>query len=61
MGCLGVRTDDGRSFVDYGCILGSDSCGFGECLAVASNVSSLRPNKADEVVDSSHFVLRYLK
>ena len=58
---LGARTDDGRSAVVYGCIVGPDSYGIGERLAVAGDVSSLRPNKANEVVDGSRFVIRDLK
>ena len=53
--------DDGRSVVVYSCIVGPKSCGIGERLAVVSNVSSLRPNKANEVVDGSRFVKRDLK
>ena len=53
--------DDGRSVVVNFCIVGPDSCGIGGCLAIASDVSSLRPDKAIEVVDGSCFVLRDLK
>ena len=61
LGRLGERMDNGLSVVVYGCIVGLESCGLGERPAVASDVSSLRPNKADEVVDGSRFVLRDLK
>ena len=61
VGRLGARKENGRSVVVYGRIVGPDSCGIGECLAVASDVRSLRPNKADEVMDGSRFVIRDLK
>ena len=56
-----LRTDDGRSIVVDVRIVGPDSCGLGERLAVAGDVSSLWPNKADEVVDCSCFVIRDLQ
>ena len=61
MCCFRARTDDGRSVVVYVFIVGPESCGIEERLVVASGVSSLRPNKADEVVDRSRFVIRDLK
>ena len=61
VGRLGARTENIRSVVVYVCIVGPDFFGLRECLAVASNVSSLRPNKADEVVDGSRFVIWYLE
>ena len=61
VGRLGSRTDDGRSFVIYISMVGPDSCRIVERLAVAGDVSSLRPNKADEVVGGSRFVIRDLK
>ena len=61
VGRLGSRTDNGGSvFVDI-IIVGPDSCGLGERLAVAGDVSSHRPNKANEVVDCSRFVIRDLQ
>ena len=61
VGHLGARMDDGHSAVVYGCIVGPDSCGMRERLTIASDVKSLRTNKADEVVDGSRFVIRDLK
>ena len=61
MGRLRARTDDVRSIVVYVCIVGLDSCGIGERLAVASDVSILRPNKSNEVVDGYRFVIQDLK
>ena len=61
MGCLGARRDNGRSVAVYVCIVGPDLCGIGERLAVASNIRSLRLNKADEVMDGSRFVIRDLE
>ena len=61
VGRLGGRIDNGRSVVVYGYILGPESCGLGERLTVASDISSLRTNKANGVVDSSRFVIRDLK
>ena len=56
-----ARTDDGRNVVVNVCIVSPDSCGIGERLSVARNVSSLRPNKVDDVVDSTRFVIQDLK
>ena len=56
-----MGTDDGRSVVFDIRIVGLDSCGIMERLAVAGNVSSLRPNKADDFVDCSRFVIRDLQ
>ena len=61
VGRLGARMDNGRSVVVYGCIVGPNSCGIGERLAVAIDVSSVHPNTVYEVVDGSRFVIRYLK
>ena len=61
VGQIGLRTDNGHSVVIDIRIIGPDSCGLGERLAVAGNVSGLRPNKADEVVDCSRFVIQDLQ
>ena len=58
---FGARTDNGRSLVVYVCVVGTDSYRLGERLAVASDLSGFRPNKANEVVDRSRFVIRDLK
>ena len=58
---FGVCTYDGHIVVVNVCVVGPDSCWLGERLTVASNVSGFRPNKADEVVDHSRFVIRDLK
>ena len=57
-GRLGSRTYDGRSVVVDIRIVVPDSCGIGERLAVVGDVISLRPNKADEVVDCSRFFIQ---
>ena len=61
VGRLGSRTDNGRIVVVYIRIVGPDSCRLGGRLSVAGDVSSLRPNKADEVVDGPRFFIRDLK
>ena len=58
---FGARTDNGRGDVVNVCIVGPDSFRLGECLVVASNLSSFRPNKANEVVDRTRFVIQDLK
>ena len=58
---LGAHTDNFRSVAINVCIVGPESYGIGELLAVASDVSSLRPNKANEVVDRSCFIIQDLK
>ena len=56
-----ARTDDSCSVVVYGRVVDPDSCGLRERLDVASDVSSLHPNKANEVMDGARFVIQDLK
>ena len=56
-----MRTDNGRSVVVNIRIVGPDSCGLGERLVVAGNVSSLQPNEANEVMYCARFVIRDLQ
>ena len=56
-----AHTDDGRRVVFYRWIVCPESCSFGECRTVARDICSLRPDKANEVVDCARFVIRDLK
>ena len=53
-----TREDDGHSVVVDFFVVRPDSCGFGERLSVARNISGLRPNKANQVVERAPFVVR---
>ena len=52
--------DNNPSVVMYVGILGPNPLGLRERLAVAGDVGKLRPNKADEIVLSTRFVIRDL-
>ena len=55
------RVNNGRSVVVNFFVVGPDSCWFGERLAVARDVCSLRQNKTDQIVDLSRLVVRDLE
>ena len=70
--CCGVRalgfvlrfsacTDDGKRVIVNGLVVRPNSCWFGERLALASDVCGLRPNKAYQIVNRSHFVVQDLE
>ena len=52
---------DGRSVVVNFLVVRPDSFWFRERLAVASDVCGLRPNKANQIVNPSRFVVRDLE
>ena len=58
---FGSLTDDGRGIVVHCLSVNSNYCGFNECRTVARCVRCHWPNKANEVVCSSRFVIRHLE
>ena len=56
-----AHADNDRSVVFIQSIIFPNSCGFGECRALAREICSLWPNKADYIVDCARFVIRDLK